>query len=145
MDYVKQVEKNVVNIARKFDDMLEITQALSKFGNVACNEHVGKDKFFKGLALMQDALYQEQSNALAKCFLFAGIGGEEAAKYSREECEKTFGDHAHSVMHFLAEWGNRPAAYKDTTDKEIRDTFQEKLKVTEKNPLIYHEQTKGYA
>jgi len=48
--------------------------------------------------------------------LLFGVGGDEAAKYSRELFEKVFSGE-YQVMNFLDKWGHVPSSYK-TADRE---------------------------
>lgn len=119
---VKQAEENVVKQAKAFDDILKITDALASVGNRICHEHIARNKFFEGLSLMREALYAEHSNAIRKCFLFVGVGGESATEYSRQVFKKTFGGDF-EIMSFLNQWGHLPSFVKT----EEYERFQEEL------------------
>jgi hypothetical protein len=114
--FLKQAEQNVINQAKAWADAMEFLNALQNFGNRACHDYIGKEKFFAGLTLMRQAMYQEQSEAIRNCFSLVGVGGEEAAKYSRDRFKEVFSD-KYQIMQFLDKWGHCPNSYK-TADRE---------------------------
>lgn len=107
---LKQAEQNVINQAKAWADAMEFLDALANFGNRACHDYIGKPKFFEGLELMRQAMYQEQSEAIRNCFSFVGIGGEEAAAFSRERFKEVFSG-KYQIMQFLDKWGHCPSSY----------------------------------
>ena len=123
--YLKQAEQNVVNRAKAYNDFLEIIDALSMFGSKACSSK-SKDKFFQGLQLMRDAIYEDQSMALRECFYFVGVGGKEAESYSRKMFKTVFGED-YSIMQFLERWGNLPTSYSSLIEEEFRDECRKKI------------------
>lgn len=107
---LKQAEQNVINQAKSWADAMEFLDALTNFGNRACHDYIGKPKFFEGLSLMRQAMYQEQSEAIRNCFSLVGVGGEEAAAFSRERFKEVFGG-KYQIMQFLDKWGHCPSSY----------------------------------
>ncbi len=131
-DFLKEADKNIVAIAREWEDASSFCTALQNFGNKACHEHIAKNKFFKGLAMVQDAIRHEQAEALATCFTFVGTAGEEATRLSKEKFRKVFSkDDRQLVMHFLTAHGQLPHGYSDTDDKEFRAQAKKVTKVWE--------------
>ncbi len=129
-DFLKEADKNIVAIAREWEDASSFCTALQNFGNKACHEHIARNKFFKGLAMVQDAIRYEQAEALANCFMFVGAGGEEATRLSKEKFKKVFSeDERQVVMYFLGAHGQLPHAYSDTDDKEFRAQAKKVVKV----------------
>lgn len=114
--FLKQAEQNVINQAKAWGEAMEFIDALSNFGNRACHEYIGKGKFFEGLSMMRQAMYAEQSEAMRNCFNLVGVGGEEAATFSREKFKEIFSG-KYCVMQFLDKWGHVPGSFK-TEDKE---------------------------
>ncbi len=129
-DFLKEADHNIVTTAREWEDASSFCTALQNFGFKACHEHIAKNKFFKGLAMMQDAIRHEQAEALANCFMFVGTGGEEATRLSKEKFKKVFSeDERQVVMHFLEAHGQLPHAYSGIDDKEFRAQAKKVTKV----------------
>jgi len=121
MNLIKKAEKNVVNIAKELSDSIEIFKSLSGMGNMIKNEE-RRNKYFNGLSKMRMAIYEQYIEAISDCFIFAGVGGEEAQKFSRELFEKRFNpDNRISVMNFLEKWGHTPRSWKVNDEKTLRD------------------------
>jgi len=120
---IEQAEKNVINQAKAWSDAMDFVDALWEFGNTACHEHVGKEKFFEGLELLQQAMYAEQSEAIRKCFVFAGVGGSEAEKFSRDFLKRVFsGEYA--VSDFLNKWGHYAAHKTEDKDQLLKEASE---------------------
>ena len=133
-DLIKQSEENVVRIAREIADFNQILTAFQRFGSHYCHTAVAKDQFFEGLSMMQNAIYKEWIHAISNCFIFAGVGGEASAKYSRERFEKVFSeDERLNVMQFLDRYGNIPYSYKVDEDKQLRKDAKKRLQENDKN------------
>ncbi|GEM_PF-4333676 len=127
-NYIKEAEQNCINICREFQDCLEFLKALEHFGNAYCNEYISENKFFKGLRIIREAVNNEFAEAICRLFLLAGVGGDEAIKYSREQFKKYFsGSHRTAVIQFLDKHGKVPSSYSAETDDEFRRQIQEKL------------------
>lgn len=124
-NYIKEAEANVIRIAKSFEDFLSILDAFANFGNRMCHQHIGKGQFFDGLSMMRSAIYKEYRNALANCFIFVGIGGEEAIEYSRKKFEEMFNeDERYVIMDFLDKYGQIPNSY----DIEKEEGFRRQAK-----------------
>jgi len=121
MNFIKKAEKNVVNTAKELSDSIEIFKALSGMGNMIKNEE-GKNKYFDGLSKMRTAIYEQYIEAISNCFIFAGVGGKEAQKFSRELFKKRFNPNDRIVvMNFLEKWGHVPRSWKIVDEKILRD------------------------
>ena len=118
--YIKQAEENLVNQAVAFNDFLNIIESLSRFGNRACKERIGREKFFEGLSLMRQAIYAEYAHSTSQLLMFSGIGGEKAQDFARKKFKELFGKERFVVMHFLEKWGHQPGWYKATEEEEFR-------------------------
>lgn len=120
-DLIKKAEKNLVNICKAFDDMMNIIDAMATFGNKYCHDYIGKNEFLDGLQMMRKAIYREHAEAIRKCFLFVGVGGETAAEYSREKFKEIFcGKERYMIVHFLDKYGRIPSSYEAGIDEEFR-------------------------
>lgn len=118
---LRQAERNVVNRAKVFDDIFLLLDALQNFGYKFCSEFYGLPKFKEGMKLIREALKNEHYRAISDCFNFVGIGGEEAAEYSREQFKKYFNDTDRvMVMHFLDKYGRIPSSW----EVEVEDRFR---------------------
>jgi hypothetical protein len=128
-DLVKQAEKNLVKIAASWEDAMKMLDALQGFGNKMCHEHIGKDEFFEGLYKTRHAVYMEYIRAISDCFIFAGVGGEETTRYSREKFKEAFnGKERFCVLNFLDKHGHRPHRWTSEEDDEFRRQAGEVLK-----------------
>lgn len=130
-DMIKEAEKNVIRIAKTWEDALSFCDALNNFGNTMCNEYIGRQEFFEGLHKIRSAMYKEYVTALSRCFCFVGVGGEDAKNYSKERFEKVFSNKQYEVMSFLDKFGHCPSSYKDHDEKEFRKQIDEKLEEKE--------------
>jgi len=125
--FIKEAEKNVIRTARSFEDLLKVLDAMNNFGNRACHEFVGQKEFFDGLHQMRLAILKEYSHALSQCFIFVGVGGEDAAKYSREKFKEYFGEERMAIMHFLEDFGQRPSSWLRDDEKEFQKQAKDKI------------------
>lgn len=127
-NYIKEAEQNLVNQAVAFQDIFKILEALERFGNTACKEHVGKNKFFDGLNTIKQAIYSEYVHTTSQLLMFTGIGGENALKFARQRFEDIFGQDRYAIMQFLDKWGQIPGWYKTTDEEEFRTETKKKIK-----------------
>lgn len=116
---LRECERNVVNAAVSFEAILGVLDGLRNFGFRACNDHLGKSRFFEGLELMRNAVYIEYVNAQRNCLLFTGVGGEEAKAYAKEKFAEQFGG-KYNIMQFLDEWGHRPSCFAAATEEQLK-------------------------
>lgn len=127
-DYIREAEQNVVNICKVFVEIRKIVDCLATIGNKYCHDHIAKDDFFKGVQTISRALDIEHANAIHNCFIFTGIGGEEALEYARESFKETFDSDYQYIMRFLSKWGQRTTFYDSDVEKEFRKQAKEKIK-----------------
>lgn len=123
---LKECEKNVVNTAVAFETILNVLDGLRNFGMRACNDHLGRPKFFEGLELMRQGVYTEYVNAQRNCLLFAGVGGEDAKAYAKEKFTEQFGG-KYNIMQFLDQWGRRPSYYDSVTEEQLKAEAKEAI------------------
>ena len=130
-DIIKQAEANLVNVCKSFQDAITFTEALANFGLRFCHEHVATKEFLEGICKIQSALFTEQNYAIAQCFHFVGVGGEEAKKYSRELFEEVFcGEKRYSIMQFLDKYGQIPSSYKSKDREEFAKQAKQRFEET---------------
>ncbi len=130
--YIKEAEKNLVNQAIAFQDVMKIIEALHHFGSTACKEHIGRQEFFDGLRIMRQAVYSEYVNTTSQLLMFAGIGGESALKFAKQKFEDIFGTDKYAVTQFLTQWGQFPSWFKVEDEEAFRAEAKEKIKETRK-------------
>ena len=123
---LKECEKNVVNTAVAFETILSVLDGLRNFGMQACNDHLGRPKFFEGLELMRQGVYTEYVNAQRNCLLFAGVGGEDAKAYAKERFTEQFSGE-YNIMQFLDQWGRRPSYYDSVTEEQLKAEAKEAI------------------
>lgn len=134
-DYIKEAEQNVLNDSKYCQDVLHIIEALRNF---AYNYMDGRgdrpnyEKAMEGLNMFRDAVYHRFVENISKCFIFTGVGGEEALKFSRERFEEQFGDDRFCVMHFLTKGGYLPSSWKTQDEKDFREQAKNKINLTDK-------------
>ena len=122
MDLLKQAEKNVVRIARDLDDTLHIFKALENFGNkFFSSNRPEQEEFFRALRDMRHAVYIKYMELITNCFAFVGVGGTDAADYSREKFFERFGKNNYEIMSFLDRYGQIPHSYKVADEAQIRE------------------------
>ena len=123
---LKECEKNVVNTAVAFETILSVLDGLGNFGVRACNEHLGRPKFFEGLGLMRDGVYIEYVNAQRNCLLFTGVGGEDAKAYAKEKFTEQFSG-KYNIMRFLDQWGHRPSCFDSVIEEQLKAEAKEAI------------------
>ena len=123
---LKECEKNVVNTAVAFEAILNVLDGLRNFGMRACNDHLGRPKFFEGLELMRQGVYTEYVNAQRNCLLFAGVGGEDAKAYAKEKFTEQFSG-KYNIMQFLDQWGHRPSCFDSATEEQMKAEAKEAI------------------
>jgi hypothetical protein len=130
--FLKQAEQNVVNDAKYCQDVLHIIDALRSFTYQYMDKQIDGERYKRatdGLNQFRDAIYDQLNNNLARCFMFSGVGGEEAAKYSQEKFKEHFNEeNRYAVMHFLTKGGYHPHCWSGDTENKFRKEAQEKIK-----------------
>ena len=120
-DLIKQAEQNCVNIAKDFEAMFKILDAMATFGNRYTKEHIGKRRYFEGLGMMKDAVRHEFAEAITNVFMFCGVGGEAANAYALKKFKERFDPKERcEIMALLDECGQVPGAYKCADEEAFR-------------------------
>lgn len=92
---LKQAEQNAVNNAKFWLEFLDFVDAI-RWKVDSITEHAyqtpGKVLMLEGFAKLREGAYCEMQYSLSRCFAFVGVGGEEAAAFSRERAKKVFED-----------------------------------------------------
>ncbi len=127
--FVKNAERMCINRAKEMTDMLAIVDALAHAGGRMFKTPYQIEDFSEGLRLIRRSFHDKYVQAIADCFHFVGIGGEEAKKYSKEKLNETFGkEDRYCIMHLLDQYGNTPDSYNGNDDEEFRKEIKNKLK-----------------
>lgn len=127
-NYLKEAEKNLVNQAVAFRDMLNVIEALGNFGNRACKEHIGRPDFLEGLTMMRRAIYAEYAHTTSELLMFAGVGGKDALAFARQKFEDLFGTDKYFIAHFLTKWGQPPGWVKTEDEEGLRAEAKERIR-----------------
>ena len=129
-NYIKEAEKNVVNNARYCQDVIKVVEALRRFTYRFMDNRTDTARYNRAMSAFsefRDAVYDQMNENIAKSFLFVGIGGEDALKFSREKFKEHFGEERYVVMHFLEEGGNLPMSWKKDVEEEFREQAKQKI------------------
>jgi len=131
-DFVKEAEKNCVNVAKNMSDMLNVIKALERFGSKFFSyDSIEKSAYQKGVNLIREAIYARYIESISNCFLFVGVGGEDAAAYSKEKFKELFGKEENAIMQLLDEHGTYPSWYESDKEEKFREQAKKKLEEVE--------------
>lgn len=129
--YIKEAEKNALNMCKYYSDMITLIDDM-EYGMVSRTDNYRLDdsprqKLRDGFSLIRQALYQDQQNNLARCFLLVGVGGKEAEAYSKKEAMRAFGG-KYSVTELLDEYFRLPSSWKTEDEDGLKEEISEALK-----------------
>lgn len=124
---IKEATQHVLNRAKFFTDMMDVMDSMQHSVNNYANEYVGAPDIREGFAKVRAGLYKELQKQLADAFIFSGVGGDEAEKYSREQARRVFGGN-YAVMQFLSKSGQLPRSWACATEEAFRKELEEALK-----------------
>jgi hypothetical protein len=134
---VKKAEQNMVDVAREYQLMFDVLDALAVFGNNFTHEWVGGKKFFEGLSLMRDGVFAEYTQASMNAMMFAGLSsGDEARKFAKERLDVLFSGKdgtKYAIMNFLEKNGRYPGSYMTKDEEDFRNEMKEELSKGEQN------------
>lgn len=127
MDYVKQAEQNILNVCLHLRGLNEIIDILRFRSSKYCDPNRKRyKKLQKGFDMIAEAMYDEQCEQVSKLFMFAGIGGEEALKYSRNEFKRIFSENERMmIMDMLDKNGRTPNSWFTEAENEFRKQAKE--------------------
>lgn len=122
-DYWKQSEQNVLNHAVFMKDVLRlISNTYAVLSDKLLKDPDNKERFRKGLLLIQEALTLELSKNIMDCVVFAGTGGEDTEVFSRERVKEVFENHP-ALVQFMYDTLILPETWKDFVPaKDPQDT-----------------------
>lgn len=129
--YIKEAEQNALNMCKYYSDMIALIDGM-EYGMVSRTDDYRFDssprqKLREGFGLIRQALYQEQQNNLARCFLLVGVGGKEAEAYSKKEAMRAFGG-KYSVTELLDEYFRLPSSWRVEDEEGLKKELSEALK-----------------
>ena len=133
-NYIKEAERNVINNAKYCQDVLMVVDALRRFTYKFMDSRTDSDRYIRAqeaINQLRDAIYDQMNENIARCFVFTGVGGEDALNYSREKFKEHFGEEngeRYIIMHFLEEGGNLPMSWNSQEEKEFREQAKQKSK-----------------
>ena len=128
--YIKEAEQNALNMCKYYSDMIQLIDDM-EYGMTGRTDNYRLDdsprqKLREGFSLIRQALYQEQQNNLARCFLLVGVGGKEAEEHSKKEAMKAFNG-KYSVVHLLDEYFRLPSGWRVEDEDGLKKELNEAL------------------
>lgn len=123
---LKQAEQNVINNAKYCQDILKIVEALEMFSYRYMYDS-DIDEAIDALQKFRNTVYKTMNEHLVRCFMFVGVGGEEAEKFSFEQFKEHFGDNRYCVARFLDKAGNLPSCWSSEDEEQLRKEVLEKI------------------
>ena len=122
-DYWKQSEQNVLNHAVFMKDVLRlINNTYAVLSDKLLKDPDNKERFRKGLLLIQEALTLELSKNIMDCVVFTGTGGEDTEAFSRERVKEVFENHP-TLVQFMDDTLILPETWKGFVPaKDPQDT-----------------------
>lgn len=123
---IKQAEENAINQAKYCQDVMQIIDALQNFTN-RYMDYGDREKALTSLHEYRQAVYSELNERLARCFMFAGVGGKKAKEFSLEQFQNHFKDDTYCVMQFLEANGQHPSHWYSKDEEQFKKEAQEKI------------------
>lgn len=129
---IKKAEQNSLNEARFWTDFVQFIDALQH--NIIerddsrgspLYERGGMKKLKEGLALLRSGAYEEMHFAISRCFVFAGVGGEEAKQYSKELAQKLL---KNVPLSWLDEHFRIPSSWDPEAMEQITNEVNERMR-----------------
>jgi len=121
---VKQAEQNCLNVAKDLQELLNIIDALSRAGSnmfdASYNQNNDLNDFSKGIGLIRKAIYTKYTHSIMNCFMFTGVGGEEAIEFAYEQFVERFGEDKYIIMNLLNRYGNIPPRWNCDDEENFR-------------------------
>jgi hypothetical protein len=127
---IKEVERRVIETARFHDDVLKAIDAFANLGRIMRYDQTLYAEFHAAIAQLRSAVYKNQAFALKTCFELVGVGGEQAAQYSRDRMRELFVSNTtggkRSLLHFLESMNSIPTSWEED-EKQLRKEFEDAL------------------
>lgn len=128
--YIKETEQNALNMCKYYSDMIQLIEDM-EYGMTSRTDDYRFDssprrKLREGFGLIRQALYQEQQNNLARCFLLVGVGGKEAEAHSKKEAMKAFNG-KYSVVKLLDEYFRLPSGWRIEDEEGLKKELKDAL------------------
>lgn len=127
--YIKEAEQNVLNQAKFWSDFIGFIDSLDySTVNRLCDysDRDTKELFNEGFRKLRAAAAQAESNALARCYMIQGVGGKEAAGYSKKVAGTIFKED-YSVMQWLDSFYRLPSSWNCEDEDNFRKEIDEEL------------------
>lgn len=132
---IKEAEKNIIHICKDMHFYQDIVLALRKSASSLFERNANTDyadKFYEGIDLLLQAIYARQNELLSQCFIFTGVGGEDAKQYAFEQFKRRFDEKAQmEIMSLLDSCGVPMHSYLIDTEKKFRKDAREAVKRSE--------------
>lgn len=125
---LKEAEQNVIAQAKFFHDLLSFLDNFSYGTAVKMNSSTtNRDMFLSGMRKVKEAIYAEMQAAFSRCFVFVGVGGEEASKLSQEYAQEVFNGR-YCQMRWLDQWYDIPRTWNDMDESRFNKEAADALK-----------------
>lgn len=130
LSYIKEAEQNALNMCKYYSDMIQLIDDM-EYGMTSRTDDYRLDssprqKLRDGFSLIRQALYQEQQNNLARCFLLVGVGGKEAEAHSKKEAMRAFNG-KYSVVELLDEYFRLPSGWRVDDEEGLKEELKNRL------------------
>lgn len=130
MSFIKQAEANVIGQARFYTEAVEFfTEMAPTLGSRAATT-AGRELMCEGLSKLVQGLQLEQQAALSRCFILSGVGGTEAAAFSREQAKRLFGGR-YSTIEWLHQGHQTPLSWRESDEHAFEAELAGRLKENE--------------
>lgn len=129
---IKEAEKNIVRICKDMSTYQSIVIALRNSASQLFEHNANtdyKDKFYKGIDLLLQAIYARQNELLGQCLIFSGIGGKDAEEFAFQKFKERFRDDDRMlIMDLLDENGTCPGGWSLQEEENFRNEAQELIR-----------------
>lgn len=129
---IKEAEKNIVRICKDMSTYQSIVIALRNSASQLFEHNANtdyKDKFYKGIDLLLQAIYARQNELLGQCLIFSGIGGKDAEEFAFQKFKERFRDDDRMlIMDLLGENGTCPGRWSLQEEENFRKEAQEVIR-----------------
>lgn len=125
---LKEAEKNIVRRAKWLEDVFTIIDALERFAyNIDATANA-RSYMMEGIDQLRNGMYRAYYKAIHDCFVFANVGGDDVAEYSKKMFKEYFGNDDVCIMNFLDKFGRIPNSWLVEDEENFRKEGKEIMK-----------------
>jgi len=118
---VAEVEQKVVSECRFISTAIDLLDCIGSRCIRVVRGEEQREKWRKGMSMLREALVMEHFRRITHLYAISGVGGEEAARYAKEECRRLFGD-SQKVTRLLVELGIDIDGFLDDVAEKLEKT-----------------------